>query len=306
MKSKTNIFIENANKLHCYKYDYSLTEYFNIRTKVKIICPIHGDFLQYPQHHLNGKNCKKCSIDNNKLTKDVFISKSNEIHNNKYDYSLVNYINNKTKVKIICLEHGIFEQTPNHHISASHICPKCSLKNKFTNKKDFINKALSIHKNKYDYSIIKFTNLLSNIDIICPIHGIFSQKPKDHLKGSGCILCNNSKGENFIHSLLKEKNIIFIQQHKFNDCKLERCLLFDFYLPDYNICIEYQGKQHFEPIKYFGGIEKFEKGCLRDKIKKEYCLNNNITLFIIKYTDDISDSLNIIFKYIQHKNNIVI
>ena len=118
-------FIECANKIHNNKYDYSKVEYVNNRTKVCIICPEHGEFLQTPHHHLRGFGCSECS-GNKKLTNETFEKKAKEIHGNKYDYSKVDYVNQKTKVCIICPEHGEFWQTPNGHLNGNG-CPKCKM-----------------------------------------------------------------------------------------------------------------------------------------------------------------------------------
>jgi hypothetical protein len=115
-KRNTKQFIEDVKKVHSTKYDYSLVKYINNRTKVKIICPEHGIFEQRPYSHISGQGCPKCG-GTFKFTINDFIIKSKEIHGNKYDYSLVDYINTHTKVKIICKKHGIFEQQPNSHLN---------------------------------------------------------------------------------------------------------------------------------------------------------------------------------------------
>ena len=124
-------FIKKVKVIHGNVYDYSLVEYKNAHTKVKIICPEHGIFEQKSYHHLRGQGCPECRYikSGNKLrsTTEQFIKKAKVVHGNKYDYSLVDYKNNKTKVKIICHEHGIFEQTPNHHLSGNG-CSKCGVK----------------------------------------------------------------------------------------------------------------------------------------------------------------------------------
>jgi len=121
MKKLTTIdFIEKSINIHGNKYDYSLVEYVGSKMKVKIICRIHGVFEQIPTHHLNGVGCSG----NKKYTTEEFIKKATKIHNNRYDYSLVDYINTNTKVKIICKKHGIFEQTPKKHLKGQE-CPKC-------------------------------------------------------------------------------------------------------------------------------------------------------------------------------------
>ncbi len=117
----TKSFIIKANSVHLGEYNYSLVNYVNSKTKVKIICHIHGVFEQRPSPHINGQGCPKCryikSGKSNSLLSEGFIIKAKEVHGDKYDYSLVEYINNKTKVKIICPIHGEFEQTPTSHIS---------------------------------------------------------------------------------------------------------------------------------------------------------------------------------------------
>jgi hypothetical protein len=99
-------------------------QYINTRTKVSITCPIHGDFQQSASSHLQGCGCPNCAH-NLKHSKESFIKKANEVHFNKYDYSLVDYVNNKLKIKIVCPFHNIFEQTPGHHLSSGG-CSVCA------------------------------------------------------------------------------------------------------------------------------------------------------------------------------------
>ena len=125
----TEEFILKAKKIHLDKYDYSLVDYVNSQTKIKIICPKHGIFEQIPNNHLTGKGCKYCG-GTNLMDTEEFILKAKKIHGDKYDYSLVDYVNSKTRVKIICPKHGIFEQIPNSHIVNKYGCKKCgNLKN---------------------------------------------------------------------------------------------------------------------------------------------------------------------------------
>ena len=103
-----------------------------------------------------------------------------------------------------------------------------------------------------------------------------------HTMSCGC-LCK-SKGEMFIEELLNEYNITYEPQKRFNDCTNKRKLPFDFYLPTYNLCIEYQGEQHYKPVEYWGGVEKFKVYKKNDLLKKEYCKKNNIGLLCLPYT----------------------
>lgn len=298
-ESKTiNTFIAESNKKHNNKYDYSLVDYVNSHTKIKIICPVHGLFEQRPTNHLQGNGCPFCSKNyhkssvyiNNIFESNVtFINRSNEIHNNKYDYSLVDYKHSKNKVKIICPVHGEFEQTPNKHLGGSG-CLLCSPTKKMDNY-SFITKAKKIHGKKYDYSLVDYQNSTSKIKIICPVHGLFKQRPTRHLQGSGCTICCESKGERKIREYLISSNINFIPQHTFDNCKNKKLLPFDFYLPDYNICIEYNGIQHYEPVEHFGGYKKFKLQIINDNIKIKFCGENNIKIHVIKYDDNIIKKL---------------
>lgn len=154
-------------------------------------------------------------------------------------------------------------------------------------KDKFFEKCKEIHGNKYDYSKTKYINSSTKVTIICPEHGEFEQTPNNHRFGNGCPVCNESKGERKIRLWLEENNINFEPQHKFDDCKNILPLPFDFYLPDYNTCIEYNGLQHYKIVTYFGGNDGFKQRQINDKLKMEYCNNNNIPLLIIKYNDNI-------------------
>jgi very-short-patch-repair endonuclease len=288
-KYTTEEFIVKANIKHNNKFDYSLVEYVGSKNKIKIICKEHGEFLQLPNVHLNGFGCAKCS-GTYKYTTEEFIVKANIKHNNKFDYSLVNYINSINKIKIICKEHGEFLQSANSHLDGFG-CAKCSGIYKYTTE-EFIVKANIKHNNKFDYSLVNYINCTNKIKIICKEHGEFLQLPRDHLHGYGCQKCGQtSKGETKIEKFLEEYNFKYILQHKFNDCKHIFLLRFDFYLPKYNICIEYDGIQHYKPIKWFGGEKAFIKTQIRDEIKTNYCKENNIHLIRISYNENIIEKL---------------
>jgi hypothetical protein len=149
-------FINKAKLIHGDTYGYSKVKYINNKTKVVIICPIHGEFEQTPAIHLRGSGCLKCSQINQKKDINTFIKESKKIHGDKYDYSLVNYVNNETKIKLVCPIHGKFEQTPNNHLSKGHNCLKCSSTDSKIEKslKEFLttNNIQSIYNNR---SLIK-------------------------------------------------------------------------------------------------------------------------------------------------------
>lgn len=123
-KINTSEFIYKSNKIHNNKYNYTKTEYKTSHETVVIDCPIHGEFKQSAYSHLNGKGCHKCS-GVKRLTKDEFIRKAKLIHGDRYDYRKVDYINNRSYVKIICHKHNEFLQKPNYHLNGQG-CPKCN------------------------------------------------------------------------------------------------------------------------------------------------------------------------------------
>jgi very-short-patch-repair endonuclease len=167
-KSTKEEFIKISNKSHNNFYNYDNVIYVNNITKVKIICPIHGEFKQIPKDHKKGRGCWKCgklkSIKTRSHTLEKFIEMSNKKHQNKYDYSLIkSYKNNRTKVQIICKEHGVFLQTPDHHLNGVNGCKKCKIKSLGEEK---IKKILI--ENNIDFlEQYKFENQPKNIKNCC-------------------------------------------------------------------------------------------------------------------------------------------
>jgi hypothetical protein len=189
-KLTTEEFIRKARKVHGDKYDYPNVDYKNSQTKVKIICPKHGEFLQKPNNHLNGARCPICK-GKIKLTTETFIKKARETHGNKYDYSFVKYKDAHAKVKIICPDHGEYLQKPIDHYRGAK-CPACSGVTSLTTE-DFIAKAIAVHGNKYDYSKARCAGNHKKVEIICPKHGPFFQTPSKHLSGQSCRDCAYEK-----------------------------------------------------------------------------------------------------------------
>lgn len=275
-------FIEQAKKVHGDKFDYSKIEYKGSHEKVCIVCPEHGVFWQGPNSHLRGIGCPKCGR-TKKLTTDEFIEKARKIHGNKYDYSKVEYINNYTKVCIICPEHGEFWQTPKDHLNGKG-CIKCSNNVKYT-KENFIKKAKQIYGDKYDYSKVDYINAHTKVCIICPEHGEFWQTPDNHYRW-GCKNCRESSLEKETEKFLNENNIKYTKQQKFKWLVYKQQMSLDFYLPDYNVAIECQGDQHFTPFRYKTEDIKFELRQDRDLVKYTLCNKHGIKIFY--YTDNLN------------------
>ena len=184
----TDEIVDRARKIHKEYYDYSLLHYINMGTKVKIICPLHGLFEQKAGHHIQGSNCPhKDHKIFNILPLEVFQTRGKLIHQDKYDYSLVEYRSVVEKVNIICKIHGPFAQSGADHLSG-HGCQKCGdVYRKST--EDFIKEAQTVHGDRYDYSLANYISNRCDIKIICKIHGLFEQRSSEHLYGSGCNKC---------------------------------------------------------------------------------------------------------------------
>ena len=243
----TKSFINKAIEKHGNKYDYSKVNYINSNTKVCIICPKHGEFWQKPTKHLHGDGCAKCGFEKLHFLKkkdvNTFIKDAKNKWGEKYDYSKVNYINNATKVCIICPEHGEFWQTPANHLSGYEGCRKCS-GDFIYNTEDFINISTKTHNGFYDYSKSQFIRCDKTVTITCPIHGDFKQNAYNHaILGHSCPKCNTkSTLEKGVRTILSNMKINFSEQKRFEWLSKQSL---DFYLEDYSIGIECQGRQHF-------------------------------------------------------------
>ena len=181
---------------HNDKYNYTLFNYAGMKTPATIICPEHGEFEQTPENHLKTFGCSECSyiIQGEKkalIACNSFKEKAVLKHGSLYDYNEVLYTKATTKIKIRCLIHGIFEQTPANHLQGQG-CPECQKTFSYTTQ-SFILKANSIHQSKYDYDNVNYIGAKKKVTIICPEHGEFKQTPTIHLKGSGCPKCKSQK-----------------------------------------------------------------------------------------------------------------
>lgn len=264
---------------------------------IKFKCKKHGEQIRrYYDFKKSKYGCSECGLENKKYyvkEKEEFIQKAKEVHNNKYDYSLVDYKNRQTKVKIICPTHGVFEQTPASHIGHKSECPICALeerrKNKSINRWKNIKKELDF--NNYEYidfdNTFEPTNIKKKIEIRCKKCGYaFSQNLYYHLHGNGCPECGKkSYGERVINSFLENKglklNETFFREKKFKDLRSGKggndYLRFDFYIPEKNTVIEYNGRQHYEEEKtFYKTHEEFEEAKRRDQLKKDYCKSKGI------------------------------
>ena len=252
--------IDRFKKAHKDKYDYSLVEYKNRNSKIDIICPEHGIFKKSPLDHWNGSGCPEClKIDQKKkllFSKERVIKDFKKIHNDRYDYSLVEYNGSTSKIIIECSEHGIFKQTPMTHKTGAG-CPKCAIEISRTPISELIQNFKKIHNDRYDYSLVNnFKNCFDNIDIICKIHGKFSQSISVHKARHGCPQCKSNSKEEFLTNLFKEYNINYI----YNDRNLIKPLEIDILIPDFKFGIEHNGLLfHSYGISNWSATDNYDK-----------------------------------------------
>lgn len=212
-KLTTEEFIIKSRKIHGSRYDYSKVDYINSKTNITVICKEHGEFYPNPSNHISRKSgCPKCSIieqhDKQKKTLEEFIENSIKKHGNRYDYSESNYVDGKTKITVICKEHGRFYPTPNNHIRKTG-CPKCSLIEQGQRQRktleEFIIDSKNIHGNLYDYSQVNYINTETIISIRCKKHDeLFYPTPNNHLSGSGCPECKKEKLTKTLDKFIKD------------------------------------------------------------------------------------------------------
>ncbi len=199
-KKTTSEFVSDCINVHGDRYDYSKTNYVGARKKLIVTCVEHGDFEILASTHLRGANCPDCVNQYQRLgkkiswTTDSWISKSRELHGDSYIYSETNYVDAKTKVRILCPSHGLFQVLPRHHIGRRIGCPTCGGTEKMTTE-SFISASKVVHGEMFDYSQTRYENAKSKVKLICPIHGEFQITPSDHLYGqkSGCQSCSGNR-----------------------------------------------------------------------------------------------------------------
>jgi len=243
------------------------------------------------------------------LTQEEFVRKANNLHDDKYNYDNTVYTNMITKINVTCPIHGEFSILPSNHVKVlkrehtKHLkpsgCPRCGreevIKRNKKNSKltpDFIKEANEVHDFKYSYANAHYIHSQVNLQIDCEIHGIFWQRPSNHLRGTGCPKCKNSKGETKIAKALSKTGVYYVKEHMFDDCvnAAGNCLPFDFYIASKSLLIEYDGEQHFKRVKFHANMseqtidEMFEKTQIHDEIKNKYAFQKRIRLVRIPYT----------------------
>ena len=283
-------FVEKARSIHGDKYDYSEVVYSGYKSRVTIICPVHGRFEQTPSKHVMGNGCMFCGQMRNghksRTGTIEFIRRARERHGERYDYSLVEYLQCDTKVCIVCAVHGEFWQRPACHVRG-YGCERCSHEYRGAMMRsgfdEFLEAALKSHNGLYSYKQDSFRGMGSSVVVTCPEHGDWvASSACNHVKlKTKCPQCGRkSTGEEAVAEELVRRGLVFTRQAKFPS--LPR-LSFDFYLPSMGLLIEFDGEQHFRPIEFFGGKDSFLITRERDERKNRWAWENGYMLMRIPY-----------------------
>lgn len=279
-KLSNDFFDLRQKTIHGDKY-IRISDYVGMSKKIKIKCNIHGEFEQRAQSHLEGQGCPSC---NSLPRKDLEYLKKIAIDRGGECLS-ISYTNMKSDYKWKC-KCGNEWFASGSEIACGNWCPICRYKIiAEKNTKHNIEYLHFLAKQNYGKCLSeKYIKIISKYIWECKRGHIFRSKASDVSQGKWCKKCRESKGERAINLVLTNLGVSFEREYIFKDCKDEKYLPFDFYLPDYNLCIEYDGSQHFkQPTGYW---KKFnlEKIQFRDEIKTKYCKENNIKLIRIPYT----------------------
>ena len=266
--------------------DLPIESYSNSYTKIKHKCKKGHIYLQRPNDHLRNNSCPYCAKNIKKTPKQYYT----ECKEKCLDLPIEHYVNIETKIKHKCKKGHIYLQRPNEHLRGQG-CPKCYQKSLHTYRNEW--KTLNLDKPISNTYVDNKHKLLFK----CNKGHVYEQLPNQH-KFYGCPICNESHGEKYIRNYLDKSNIFYEAQKTFNGLKDKTYLSYDFYLPKYNILIEYQGIQHYKPKDYFGGEEQFKLQQLHDKMKKDYAKKNNYKLLELHYSLDTQEKVN---RYLERR-----
>lgn len=260
------------------------SKYINSRTKIKCRCKICDTVWEASGNALlSGTGCPHCAAVNKCLkSHDDFVQDLASINN--FIKVIGEYKGSKSRIKCQCLDcNKIFETHP-RDLLRGHLGHRCPVNHQVRNKspQQFLKELQAV--NSEILLLEDYVSVDNKILCRCKKCGFeWSANPSDLLNGHGCRNCNVSRGENAIQMYAREHNIEYVSQYSPSDCFYKLQLHFDVYFPQYNIIVEFDGRQHFEPITRWGGYDAFIDIKKRDEIKNQYCIDKGITMVRIPY-----------------------
>lgn len=297
------------------KYEIDTTSIVSASSPIKLRCKTHGWFQKTIGNLESSNGCPLCSNENSSkiralnamLTSQEVIDRFQKVHNFRYDYSKIKYAGIMNSVEITCFTHGSFHQSVTSHLQGKG-CPKCGAERKrqaqFLSQGDLYDRLKILNGDIFIYPPNLGLELRSNTPIICRQHGLFCQPLRIHLSGNGCPECSQSLGAKRVSEWLTKNEIEYVTEAHIPVGKKGLPLRADFFLPEYNTYIEYNGEQHFRPISFFGMDEKtslhvFEEQKERDRVKENWIIENNYELVRIRYDQNEAEVLSNYFGLIK-------
>lgn len=287
MKSRTKQeLLDLYRSKHGEYYDYSLLDLENkINGKVRIICPEHGEFLQSHNDHIR-VGCPQCGYKKvkTKLSK-VLVQGIEDLKfqfGHLFDFSNADYKNSGSVLDLKCKTHNFFFRNTSYHIVRGAGCPECKKEKVSAKKKlgteEFIKRSVDKHGNKYDYSLVEYKTLIDKVEIVCPDHGSYYQKPREHLRGHGCPICASTTVSAVSQKWLNSFGIDLLREHKINHEFGYYSV--DGYDPNTNTVYEFYGDYwhgnpaQFDPDKVNPSLDKkfgelYNSTILREQVLKD-------------------------------------
>ncbi len=285
-------FVERSRSKFGDRFGYLGTIYHGYTQPIHLSCRQHGPIATTPKLHLHSLYgcCRACTPRGRSqpgMTTDDFIRRAREVHGDGYDYRDTNYHRSNRKVIIYCPLHGPFHKTPDKHL-AGQGCRHCSHarigRERQLSVAVLMERFADVHgSDRYVYNLANYLNFHSKIDIVCRKHGPFQQSVGAHLQGHGCARCSSSRGEARVRAVLKRLDVEFCEQMRFRQCRDRSMLPFDFYVPSQRTLIEYDGKQHFQKSKLWGGHHRLEFTQRHDALRNAFASQHGYRLIRIPY-----------------------
>lgn len=290
-------------------HDKYIEEVFRINPNIEVVGQYQGNHTKIthkckiddyewdpePNSILHGHGCPQCKWMAQRRSHDEYVDKLSILMPHIQVVGI--YINERTKILHRCLTHDYEWNVRPHQLLTGSNCPLCAKDERTKTHDQYVQELSEVNPNIEVLG--EYINNKTNILCRCKIHNYeFSPRSDSLLYGTGCPLCHSSHGERDVANYLFAHDILFDTQHTFDDCRNVLALPFDFYLPKYNVCIEYDGEQHFRPVEFWGGEIDFAKRQQNDRIKTEFCLSHGIKLLRIRYDEDVISVLNHFFETI--------
>jgi hypothetical protein len=290
--------LKRFTEAHGDLYEYDWDTYRIYSEKMSIICRKHGEFQQSARSHGSGRGCRVCvfgqepeNLGKGKIPFDIMLDRFREVWGSEYEYVESSYVDTQQPFTIICENHGEFNKAPFNHLNGQG-CPTCRL----VDVNDLLVKFKAVFGERYEYDIDSYINTTHFMTMICKTHGPFFKKPHHHIQGQGCPNCSLSKGMQDIMTYLNLSLFDYKLECWFDDLRGDagRVFRFDIYIGSLRLIIEFDGKQHFQIVEWWGGARGYEKLVDSDKRKEKYLLDNKYNLIRIPFWYTIKDMITVL------------